>query len=129
MTDHLPHDPYMDLVHAALADLGMTPSGFRTSDDDEELDATFEFPDHSVSDDEWPDGVYLSWTRSDGWTLTDRGASRTSYPLGVGQFGSPAAVAATTRARLAGRADLVGIGRSEDWDLRGPISEAVSAWA
>lgn len=123
----LPHDPYMDLVHAHLADLGMFPTGFRTDDPDgEQLDAVFEFPENSVSDDEWPDGVYLSWTSSDGWALTDTGNSRTTYPLDIDPYSKPSAVAAVTRARLAGRPDPA-IGDT-DWDLRGPITEAVDAW-
>ncbi|MFG2657082.1 hypothetical protein [Streptomyces sp. NPDC048425] len=73
MMERVPHDPYMDLVHAHMADLGMFPTGFRSSDDDDVLDALFEFPEHAVSEDEWPDEVYLSWTSGDGWTLTDRG--------------------------------------------------------
>ncbi|MFJ7063728.1 hypothetical protein ACIQVA_39860 [Streptomyces microflavus] len=52
MTTCLPHDPYMDLVHAEFSDLGMFPSGFRTGDPDGELDAVFEFQDHAVSEDE-----------------------------------------------------------------------------
>jgi hypothetical protein len=123
----LPHDPYMDLVHARLSDLGMFPTGFRTDDPDgEQLDAVFEFPDNSVSDDEWPDGVYLSWTSSDGWALTDTGSSRTTYPLNIDPYSDPAAVAAVTRARLAGRPEL-DLG-STDWDLRELISESVNAW-
>ncbi|MFS7873535.1 hypothetical protein ACEYXF_09365 [Streptomyces asiaticus] len=127
MMERLPHDPYMGLVHAHFADLGMFPTGFRTSDDDDVLDAVFQFPDHAVSEDEWPDGVYLSWTSSDGWALIDRDGSRTAYPLGLDPYSAPDVVAAITRARLAGRPDLTAA-RSEDWDLRGPISEAVEAW-
>ncbi|MET7845926.1 hypothetical protein ABZT45_47085 [Streptomyces sp. NPDC005356] len=116
----------MDLVHAHMADLGMFPTGFRTSDDDDVLDAVFEFPDHAVSEDEWPDGVFLSWTSSDGWTLMDRG-NRTSYPLGIDPYSPPAVVAAITSARLAGRSDLT-ITRPETWDLREMISAEVDAW-
>lgn len=123
----LPHDSYMDLVHAHLADLGMFPAGFRTDDPDgEQLDAVFEFPENSVSDDEWPDGVYLSWTSSDGWALVDTGASRTAYPLGIDAYSKPAAVAALTRTRLAGRSDP-DLG-STDWDLRSLLVAEVDAW-
>ncbi|MET7843575.1 hypothetical protein ABZT45_34235 [Streptomyces sp. NPDC005356] len=116
----------MDLVHAHMADLGMFPAGFRSSDDDDVLDAVFEFPEHAVSEDEWPDGVYLSWTSGEGWTLTDRG-NRASFPLGVDPYSRPDVVAAITRARLAGRPDLTII-RSETWDLRATISAEVEAW-
>lgn len=126
MTD-LPHAPYMDLVHAHLADLGMFPTGFRTDDPDgEQLDAVFEFPENSVSDDEWPDGVYLSWTSSNGWALVDTGSSRTTYPLGIDAYSKPAVVAAFTRARLAGRPDP-DLGPT-DWDLRSSFATAVDAW-
>ncbi|MET8214064.1 hypothetical protein ABZT51_51385 [Streptomyces sp. NPDC005373] len=127
MMERQPHDPYMDLVHAYMADLGMFPTGFRANDDDDVLDAVFQFPEHAVSEDEWPDGVFLSWTSSDGWTLTDRG-NRTSYPLGVDPYSPPDVVAALTRARLAGRPDLA-ITRTENWDLCEMTSAAVDAWA
>ena len=32
MTNVLPHDPYMDLVHATFSDLGMVPTALRTDD-------------------------------------------------------------------------------------------------
>lgn len=123
----LPQDPYMNLVHAHFSDLGMFPAGFRTDDPDGELlDAVFEFHDEAVSEDEWPDGVYLSWTSSDGWALTDTGSSRTIYPLDIDPYSAPAAVAAITRARLAGQPDP-DIG-STDWDLRKSISAEVNSW-
>ncbi|MET7931273.1 hypothetical protein ABZT43_47080 [Streptomyces sp. NPDC005349] len=62
------------------------------------LDAVFEFPDHAVPEDEWPDGAYLSWTSSDGWTLTDRG-NRTSCPLDIAPYSRPDVVAAIPRPR------------------------------
>lgn len=126
MTNVLPHDPYMDLVHATFSDLGMFPTALRTDDPDGELDAVFQFPDHAVNDDEWPDGVYLSWTSSDGWTLTDTGNSRTTYPLGIDAYSKPDAVCAITHARLAGHPDPdVG---STTWDLGRDIATSVSAW-
>ncbi|MFI1532794.1 hypothetical protein [Streptomyces griseus] len=127
MTTRLPHDPYMDLVHAELSDLGIWPIGFRTDDPDgQELDATFEFRDEAVSEDEWPDGVYLSWTSSDGWALTDTGSSRTAYPLDLDPYAAPAAVATRAHARLAGTPDpAVG---STDWDLKEPIATSVNEW-
>lgn len=103
MTAVLPHDSYMDLVHAHLSDLGIFPAGFWTeTPDGDELVGVFEFPDHAISHDEWPDDVYLSWTQFDGWVLTSRGANRTAYPLDLDTYSTPASVAALVRSQLAG---------------------------
>lgn len=123
----LPHDPYMDQVHAHLSDLGIFPTGFRTDEPEgAELDAVFALPDHAVAEDEWPDGVYLSWTSSDGWALTDTGSSRTAYPLDIDPYSHPAAVAAITRARLAGQPDPEDIPTT--WTLRAETETAVDSW-
>lgn len=127
MKERLPHDPYMDIVHAHFSDLGMFPSGFRTDDPDgQELDATFEFQDEAVSEDEWPDGVYLSWTSSDGWALTDTGSNRTAYPLELDWLAAPAAVAARARARLAGTPDPDA--GTVAWDLREAFAAEIGDW-
>lgn len=127
MKERLPHDPYMDIVHAHFSDLGMFPAGFRTDDPDgQELDAVFEFHDEAVSEDEWPDGVYLSWTSCDGWALTNTGPNRSIYPLDLDLYAAPAAVAAHTRARLAGTPDPEA--GPTDWNLREAFAAEIGEW-
>lgn len=101
MTDVLPHDPYMDLVHACLADQGITPRMWTSTPDGEQLDAVFEFED--PDSDEWPDGVFLGWDQHGGWALTDTGSSRTQYPLDLDTYARPQDVAAVVAAQLRGQ--------------------------
>jgi hypothetical protein len=102
-TASLPHGPYMDVVHAALADEGITPWMWISCPDGSQLDAVFEFADRDVDEDQWPDGVYLGWDQHSGWTMTTTGSSRTQYDLTVHPYGKPQDVAAVVAAQLRGR--------------------------
>ena len=102
-TATLPHGPYMDLVHACLADEGITPRMWLSTPDGEQLDAVYEFDDRYLDEDEWPDGVYLAWNQNDGWVLTDTGSSRSQYPLKLHTYARPQDVATIVAAQLRGQ--------------------------
>jgi hypothetical protein len=72
----LPHLPYGDAVHAALAEAGLTPdvvdAGLRTEDPrrGRELFLTLSWlPGHPDVDDRlWPRGMQLAWSHLIGWS-------------------------------------------------------------
>lgn len=97
---NLPHDPYMDLVHACLSDHGASPSMWTSTPDNETLEGVFEFNEADINTTQWPDGVFLSWDQNEGWALTERGTDRTRYSLELNLYANPRQVAGRVMQQL-----------------------------
>lgn len=126
----LPHDDYLQAVHDALAALGIEPDrSWTETPDGEQLDAVAEFRSNPAIRAEWDGGIYLGWGQRDGWSLVDEGTGRstgrTLYPLDLGVYANPAAVAQRTYTILFG-ADSNPV--DETWDGAEALQSAVEAW-
>lgn len=128
MTDtaNLPHDDYAASVVEALTAIGVTPDQWWTeTPNGQQLDAVFTFGTNADIRQEWPDGVFLGWDQRQGWSLVDESTNRALFPLGLGTYAAPAAVATRTKTILfsAGSTPV-----DEAWDGAAALEEAVKAW-
>ena len=122
----LPHDDYIDTVHAALAGLGIEPDRYWTeTPDGRQLDAVLTFDTNPAISAEWPGGVFLGWDQRAGWSLIDTSTNRTLFPLGLGAYAGPQAVAVRAKTILfsAGSTPV-----DETWAGAAALEEAVKAW-
>ena len=119
----LPHDDYIDAVAYYLTKFGHEPVQWWTeSPDGEQLDGVIVLGD-TVNPDLWTGKVWLGWDQRDGWSLCDD--ARTLFPLDLGTYAAPEAVATRAADRLTGRSDTA---VDEDWDGAGVLAEAIRAW-
>ena len=117
----MPHDDYVGQVAHCLTGLGHAPEQWwATTPDGEQLDGVIILGPSAG----WPHGSFLGWDQRTGWQLCDTG-TRTLYPLDLGAYDNPQAVATRARDRLEGRPDaVVDVG----WDGAYALARAVEAW-
>lgn len=119
----MPHDDYIDAVGHHLTDLGHNPAQWWTeSPDGEQLDGVIVFDD-TANPNLWTGKVWLGWDQRDGWALCDD--TRTLFPLDLGTYAAPEAVAVRAADRLAGRLDT---DVDEAWDGAEAFAEAIRVW-
>jgi len=120
----LPHDDYINAVAHHLTQLGHKPAQWWTeTPDGEQLDGVIVLGD-TVNPDLWPGRVWLGWDQRAGWALCDD-QTRTLFPLGLGTYVAPEAVATRAGERLTGQPDTY---LSEDWSGAEALAEAVRKW-
>lgn len=125
-TTALPHDDYLQAVHDALAALGIEPDrSWTETPDGEQLDAVAEFRTNPAIRAEWDGGIYLGWDQRAGWSLVDEGTNRTLFPLDLGVYANPKAVALRTYTILFGAGSNP---VDEAWDDAEALQGAVEAW-
>lgn len=125
-TRALPHDAYLHAVHDALAALGIEPDrSWTETPDGQQLDAVAELRSNPAIRVEWDGGVFLGWDQHAGWSLVDEGTNRTLFPLGLGTYANPVAVAQRAYTILfGGGSNPV----DETWDGADALRDAVEAW-
>lgn len=121
----LPHDDYIAAVDHHLTSLGHEPAQWWTeSPDGVQLDGVIFFRRSDANPYLWSGNVWLGWDQREGWALCDN-ETRTLYPLDLGTYAAPEAVAIRAVDRLTGRPDTAG---EEFWDGAEALAEAVQAW-